>query len=169
VKIYSLKNNNNSWPRKQPHQLQFNLKLSLGKKDLAFMPSPRLQCSSLLKIGKRAIEAKVEKDKRSMSTSEIEKIKSDILSNRCWIRSVVKSVKNQDQLESAEKLVNNWKSLTYKRIDSFKPSFFTFSSNSGWRSLLELFLRVEKDLESHLAGKKTLIKIKTQEEVYDYA
>jgi hypothetical protein len=65
VKIYSLKNNNNSWPRKQPHQLQFNLKLSLGKKDLAFMPSPRLQCSSLLKIGKRAIEAKVEKDKRS--------------------------------------------------------------------------------------------------------
>jgi hypothetical protein len=94
-------------------------------------------------------------------------IKNDIISHRCWIRSVVKSVNTPDQLESAERLVGNWKTLTYQKIDSFKPSFF--SSNSGWRSLLELFIRVEKEIESHLAGKKALIRIKHLEDVYENA
>jgi len=102
-----------------------------------------------------------------MSINEIEQIKNDIISHRCWIRSVVKSVNTPDQLESAQRLVGNWKTLTYKRIDSFKPSFF--SSNSGWRSLLELFIRVEKEIESHLAGKKALIRIKHLEDVYENA
>jgi hypothetical protein len=102
-----------------------------------------------------------------MSIKEIEQIKTDVINHRCWIRSVVKSVNTPDQLESAERLVKNWKELTFKRIDSFKPSFF--SSNSGWRSLLELFMRVEKEIESHLAGKKALIRIKHLDEVYEDA
>lgn len=98
-----------------------------------------------------------------MNTSEIEKIKADILSNRCWIRSIIKSVESPDQLRSAERMVKNWKKLTYSRIDSFKPSFF--SSSSGWRSLLELFIRIEKELNSHLAGKKALVRMECLEEV----
>jgi len=123
---------------------------------------------SPLSYGKRPIEGKAQKDnKPAMSIREIEQIKTDILSHRCWIRSVVKSVKTPEQLESADRIVKNWKNMTYERIDSYKPSFF--SSHSGWRSLLELFMRVEKDLESHLAGKKALIRIKEMDEVYENA
>jgi len=102
-----------------------------------------------------------------MGTTEIEKIKQDILDQRCYLKRIIKSVKSQDHLEAAQRMVDNWRKMTYSRIDSFKPFFFR--SSSGWRSSLELYYRVEKDLEGLLASKKTIVRLKRLEEVYEYA
>ena len=102
-----------------------------------------------------------------MGITEVEKIKKDILDQRCYLKRVIKSVKTTEHLEAAQRLADNWKSLTFKRIDSFKPFFFR--SSSGWRSSLELYYRVEKDIDSLLASKKAILRFHKKDEIYDYA
>ena len=99
-----------------------------------------------------------------MGIQETENIKKDILDTRCWVKKVIASVESDEQLDGAKRIVDNWSKLMYRRIDSFKPFFFR--SSSGWRSSLELYMRINKELESHLAAKRAKIRFMKREELY---
>lgn len=114
------------------------------------------------KILQRSREKKI--GLTAMGIQETESIKKDILDTRCWIKRIIASVETDEQLEGAKRIVNNWSKLMYSRIDNFKPFFFR--SSSGWRSSLELYLRINKELESHLAAKKTKMRFMKMEEMY---
>ncbi len=99
-----------------------------------------------------------------MGIQETENIKKDILDTRCWVKKVIASVESDEQLDGAKRIVDNWSKLMYRRIDNFKPFFFR--SSSGWRSSLELYMRINKELESHLAAKRAKIRFMKREELY---
>jgi hypothetical protein len=89
-----------------------------------------------------------------MRTSEIDLLKAELLTNRTKIRAIIESAETPSQLDSCERMIDNWHSNIQKRLDSFKPMFF-FKNTSCWRSAFELYLRVKKANQCLVADRKS--------------